>query len=175
VLGIVHLNAIFPLLLTRALLPTLRARQGPTQVMFVGSISANISIPRFTIYASSKNFIKALARCLDADEHWPVSRRQGVSFMYLNVGEVVSSTMKITPSLFAPTSERFAKAVVARIGCGRKQITPWMPHAVLEWFMTMLGENIVERFARKEVSMLLAMEDEGGTEGGPRVRHNKYS
>jgi 17beta-estradiol 17-dehydrogenase / very-long-chain 3-oxoacyl-CoA reductase len=162
--------SIFPLLLTRALLPTLRARQGPAHVMFVGSQSANISIPRFTIYASSKNFIKALARCLDADEHWPVSHRQGVSFMYLNVGEVVSSTMQITPGLFAPTSERFAKAVVARIGCGRKQITPWMPHAVLEWFMTMLGESIVERFTRQEVSKLLAMEDD---EGGLRVRH-KY-
>jgi 17beta-estradiol 17-dehydrogenase / very-long-chain 3-oxoacyl-CoA reductase len=57
--------------------------------------------------------------------------------------------------LIAPTSERFAKAAVARIGCGRRRITPWMPHAVLQWLMTTLGETAMQGSINHEVSNIL--------------------
>jgi 17beta-estradiol 17-dehydrogenase / very-long-chain 3-oxoacyl-CoA reductase len=154
VLSVIHLNAIFPLLFTRALLPQLRAAQGPTLVIFVGSISADIPMARFGIYASSKNFLEALARCLDADELWPAPT-SGPSFMYLAVGNVVTNSTRTIPHLFNPTSERFAKAVVARIGCGRRRITPYMPHAIQQWCVTMIGESSVQRVIARELSNLL--------------------
>src|ERR1700722_16111294 len=61
-LDVIHLNAIFPFPLPPVLLPQLRATHGPTTIIFVGSISADIPIPRFGIYGSSKNFVEALSR-----------------------------------------------------------------------------------------------------------------
>jgi 17beta-estradiol 17-dehydrogenase / very-long-chain 3-oxoacyl-CoA reductase len=78
--------------------------------------------------------------------------------MYLAVGKVVSGTMPTVPHVFNPTSERFAKALVARIGCGKKRITPWMPHAFLQWFMTLFPENVVERSVSQEVTEILKMD-----------------
>jgi 17beta-estradiol 17-dehydrogenase / very-long-chain 3-oxoacyl-CoA reductase len=158
VMSVVNLNAIFPLRLTRVLLPQLRAAKGPTLVIFVGSISADIAIQRFGVYGSSKNFVQSLSRCLDVDERWPFGSSSNISFMYAAVGEVVSNTMRVKPHLFTPTSERFAKAFVARIGCGQRRITPWMPHAVQQWAMTPLGESVVEMFSGNEVAHIMKQE-----------------
>jgi 17beta-estradiol 17-dehydrogenase / very-long-chain 3-oxoacyl-CoA reductase len=158
IMNVVNLNAIFPLRLTRVLLPQLRAVKGPALVIFVGSFAADIAVQRFGVYGSSKNFVQSLSRCLGADERWPFGSSSNISFMYAAVGEVVSNTMRVKPHLFSPTSERFAKAFVARIGCGKRRITPWMPHAVQQWVMMPLGESVIEIFSGNEISQIMKQE-----------------
>ncbi|KZT70375.1 NAD(P)-binding protein [Daedalea quercina L-15889] len=144
--GIVHQNATFPLLLTRALLPQLRtsAKRGPVIAQFVGSVTADITPPRLVAYSASKAFLRALSRALDNDEQlWGTP--SGVRFACITVGEVQSNSHKATASLVCPTADRFAKAVVARIGCERRQYTPWMPHAMLNWVTGLLPEYVLDK------------------------------
>ncbi|PCH40817.1 NAD(P)-binding protein [Wolfiporia cocos MD-104 SS10] len=156
VLGIAQRNAIFPLLLTRALLPKLRlsARNGPVLVAFVGSQAGDISPPRFSVYAASKSFLIALTRGLDNDERvWGAPT--GIRFEYLAVGQVQSNSLRVQASLSSPTSERFAKAVVAHLGCGWRRYAPWMPHAVMQWAMEFLGEKAVDMFTAQAIGQML--------------------
>ena len=44
--GDVRRNALFPLLLTRALLPQLRRVPGPVEIVFTGSLSSRLQCPR---------------------------------------------------------------------------------------------------------------------------------
>ncbi|EPS95966.1 hypothetical protein FOMPIDRAFT_1025549, partial [Fomitopsis schrenkii] len=82
-------NDVFPLLLTRALLPQLRAtaQRGPFLAQFVGSQAALTSPVTMTTYAATKGFLAALSRGLDNDEQlWGTPT--GVRFEYLSVGNV---------------------------------------------------------------------------------------
>ncbi|TFY52037.1 hypothetical protein EVJ58_g10234 [Rhodofomes roseus] len=64
-------NDLFPLLLTRALLPKLRStsQRGPVLVQFVGSQSAILGPPTLAVYAATKAFLSTLVRGLDNEEH----------------------------------------------------------------------------------------------------------
>ncbi|KAM5534142.1 hypothetical protein V8D89_012162 [Ganoderma adspersum] len=120
-LGVVHATALFALLLTRALLPTLRRAtpSGPVEVLFVGSLASEIPPPCLPTYGAAKAFLKALARGLDNDEVL-LGTTTRVRFAYLIVG-VVHSAHHPTPSplsVWVPTSPRFAWSVVESIGCG---------------------------------------------------------
>ncbi len=147
-LAIAQLNALFPLFLTRALLPQLRraAQSGPVQVLFIGSLASDTPPPRLPMYSASKNFLKALARGLDDDEQF-FGTPTGVHFTYLTVGGVHSdnSPAPIQPSLVVPTSARFAWSVVESIGCGRRVMTPYVVHAVRHWLIQMPGERAVDQ------------------------------
>jgi len=119
-MGEVRVNALFSLYLTRAFLPQLRATPGPVNVIFVGSVGAEVRVLRLSIDGPSKAFLYQLTRCLNSDErHWEPSN---VSFTYFRVGTVVTGGFRpgSTPTLFIPAAADFAKSVVARIGCGRE-------------------------------------------------------
>ena len=100
-----NLNALFPTLLTRALLPHLRrtAASGPVLVQFTGSIASEIAPPRLPIYAASKGFVKALSRGLDNDELF-FGAPTGVRVSYLSVGSVRSSCQSSALQIFTSPS-----------------------------------------------------------------------
>lgn len=146
-----RINMLFGFFLTRALLPTLR-KSSPAQVQFIGSQSAEIRLPRLATYAASKSFLKQLTRALGCDERWWTD--SGVSFVYVAVATVVTNTMRTVPHVFNPTAERFARALVSRVGCAEDEYTAWMPHAVQMWFMKKLGEGMIERYAAPTVKAI---------------------
>lgn len=151
---------MFPLLLTRALLPGLRrtAKSGPVLVQFVGSLAAENPPPRHATYAGSKSFLKALVRGLNNDERfW--DGPSGVTFECLVTYIVQSNNMHLNPSWMAPRAETFAKAVVKRAGCGRWLYTPYMPHAILLWSAQLLGEKKVDELGAREIEAQLAAEE----------------
>ncbi|KAL7279411.1 NAD-P-binding protein [Trametes coccinea BRFM310] len=154
--NLVHWNALFPLLLTRVLLPQLRrsAKHGPVIVQFVGSLAGDISPPRLPIYAASKRFLEALTRGLDNDELF-FDGPTGVRFTYLAVGPVNSASMHQKPSLNTPTSERFAKAIIARTGCGRRRVAPYAMHAISKVVVEALGQRTVDYYTAEEMKVLI--------------------
>ncbi|KAH8084876.1 NAD(P)-binding protein [Cristinia sonorae] len=147
-----RVNMLFAFNFTRSLLPILR-KAAPAQCLFIGSQGAEIRIPRLYTYAPPKYFLKQLTRCLSCDERWWAP--SNVSFAYVTVGTVVTNAMRTTPHLFNPTSERFAKALVARVGCAEDEYTAWMPHAIQMWFMKLLGDSFIESYAAPTMKGIL--------------------
>ncbi len=150
-------NALFPLLLTRVLLPQLRrsATHGPVLVQFVGSLASDISPPRLPIYAASKRFLEALVRGLDNDEQ-NFEQPTGVRFTYLAVGPVHTASMPPQrPGLNTPTSEQFARAIVQRTGCGRRRVAPYAMHAVSTFVVGGLGDRTVDYYTAQEMKTLI--------------------
>jgi short-subunit dehydrogenase len=90
--------------------------------MFVGSLAGESSIPFLCAYSSSKGFLKRTACILYEEER--ALHSSNLSFMYLNVGEVRSSTLAGEPSFARPLADEFAKGVVRSLGCGRRVVVP---------------------------------------------------
>lgn len=118
------------------------------EVIFVGSRSADISIPRLTTYASSKLFLAQLTRCLNADEKF--GSPSGVRFTYWNVGTVATNIgIGTKPGLFNPPPTTFAKHLMGIIGCGREKVTPYAPHALQELLIGLAPTSLLERRAAR--------------------------
>ncbi|KAI0759584.1 NAD-P-binding protein [Trametes elegans] len=154
--SLVNWNALFPLLLSRVLLPQLRrsAAHGPVLVQFVGSLAGDVCPARLPIYASSKRFLEALARGMDTDERY-FDAPTGVRFAYLAVGPVHSNSMPQAPSLNTPTSETFAKAIVATAGCGYRRYAPYAMHSIAKTVVAALGERVVDYYTAREMKTLI--------------------
>ncbi|GBE87545.1 Very-long-chain 3-oxoacyl-CoA reductase [Sparassis crispa] len=133
-LSVIQLNAIFPLLLTRALLPALRiaAARGPTMVQFMGSHA----LP-------------------DSDERtW--GQPSGVHFSYLVVNAVISGGLHGQVSLTTPSAAYFGKAVVSQIGCGRRR---YAPYAAMQWALGFRREEMVDAIMAQAVDELLVAQE----------------
>lgn len=130
----VRTNAIFPTLLTRAFLPSLRdtARTRPVLVAFMGSTSDETAMPRIPLYTASKAFIRRLVPSLHADERFGATPSDGatVEFMLVHLGTVRSGLIVAPVNFWRPTSEAFAKKLVGTFGCGRRYVIPYIGHAV---------------------------------------------
>jgi len=148
----INLNAVFPTLLTHALLPGLRktAIQRPVLVAFIGSFSSKMSLARIPIYASSKAYIDRLTRTLQADERFD-SPNTKLSFMYLEVAEVNSSSMHKPVSFRCPSSDQFGKSVVNSLGCGKVAVTPYIGHAISAGFVSWLPTSILDKVGETEM------------------------
>ncbi|KAI0727284.1 NAD(P)-binding protein [Fomitopsis betulina] len=157
---VVNRNSIFPLYLTHTLLPQLRqaAKTGPVLVQFMGSLASEICPPRFAMYAASKSFLKALTRGLDNDERvWGTPT--GVHFEYLLTGQVQSNSMHLKATLDTPTSATYAKAVVARMGCGYRIYCPYWVHAVLNYFSNLAGEDVQDSYSAQTIAELIVVHE----------------
>ncbi|KAI0749954.1 NAD(P)-binding protein [Daedaleopsis nitida] len=156
--ALINKNALFSLFLTHALLPQLRrvAASGPVLVSFTGSIAADLSPPRLPIYAASKGFLLSLARGLDNDECL-LAAPSGVRFCYLAVGSVHSEnhTIPMPPTLSTPTSEDFAKSIIARLGCGQRCVTPYAVHSALQWMVGLMSDSSVDKFSADQMATML--------------------
>lgn len=141
-------NDLFPLFLTRALLPQLRtaAQHGPVLAQFVDSQSALASPVTMTAYSASKAFLIALSRGLDNDEQlWGTP--SGVRFEYLSVGNVSTPLNPRDVTLMTPSVSAFEKALVDSIGCGKRFYTPSLPHAVMGWIAALVPEKTLGSIA----------------------------
>lgn len=126
--GNVNLNAVFPLVLQSSLLPQL-LRNSPSLVLSVGSLSDG-GLPMLASYASSKTFLSTLARVVP-NELSLQGRRADVEVLAVRVGETTGTSANGHPaSLFEPAAPTMARAVLARVGCGRPGVVAYLPHAL---------------------------------------------
>lgn len=150
-----RLNAIFPWLLTRALLPKLRTARGPVKVVFVGSGSGELPLPGSIPYGPTKAFLRQLSATIDADERF--RQPSNVTTSYLLVGGVVSAAHRAEPSLFIPEAEPFAKSLGNKIGSERSVVVPWVWHALQLWAVGFVPESVLRKIAQDGIEEELKM------------------
>lgn len=138
-------NDLFPLLLTRAVLPQLRRVAGPTQLVFVGSLSSAFPIPRIVPYGATKAFLRQLSAALGSDEAFRARSTPNVTTLYMDVGSVASNAHKTDASLMTPAAEAFAKHFVHCIGCGRASVIPYWPHALQTCTVGFLPDSLLQK------------------------------
>lgn len=157
----VQRNALFPLLLTRAVLPILRRLSGPTEIVFVGSLSSAYPIPRIIPYGATKSFLRQLSGALGSDEAFRLPHAPNVSTIYMDVGSVTSASHKAENSLFTPSSEVFGKHFVQCIGCGLPAIIPYWLHALQACSAAILPESMLKKelFKAMDKELTIAKKD----------------
>lgn len=136
-------NSLFPLLLTRALLPKLRRASGPVEIAFCGSMSSLLPVPRIIPYGAAKAFLRQLSPALRSDELYRAADTPNISTIYMDVGSVASAGHKVPASFTIPSSDVFARHLVQCIGCGRASIVPYWPHALQAGMVSMLPDSLM--------------------------------
>jgi len=131
----VRSNAIFPTLLTRAFISSLRdtAHRRPVLVAFMGSTSDESAMARIPLYISSKTYVRQLAHSLHADERFDITDEdddRAISFMHIHLGPVRSNLVVAPVNFWRPSSETFARKLVGTFGCGRQYVVPYIGHAI---------------------------------------------
>jgi 17beta-estradiol 17-dehydrogenase / very-long-chain 3-oxoacyl-CoA reductase len=143
--NILNINARFPYFITRAFLPSLRrnSQSGPVEVVFIGSIAGDVAVPFFSPYAGSKALTKRVSRILHADERVS-SKSSNLSFVYVNVGEVQSGSLRVAASLARPHSDDYARYLVQSFGSGRKMVIPYPVHHIIYAIVTGMPEALCD-------------------------------
>ena len=145
----VRRNATFPFFLSRAILPKLRATSGPAGMVFIGSLSASLDLPRVVPYAATKAFVTRLSRSLGMDERfWAPTNVETSAVIIANV---VTNINTLGEGFFNPTADRFAPAMVDRFGCGRAEIVPYWPHALQIWALGLMPKWLFEKTVVKVI------------------------
>jgi 17beta-estradiol 17-dehydrogenase / very-long-chain 3-oxoacyl-CoA reductase len=142
VLGQTNLNCIFPLLLTAALLPQLQ-NTAPALLLNVGS-QGDLCPPLTNFYGPAKAMLMHLAVVVAREQQLA---RSGVEVLGVRAGETTGTVDRTwEPSLLEPPADVMARAILARVGCGRRVVVGWWRHAVLENVMLSLPGFCVDAF-----------------------------
>lgn len=121
--GIVQINTLFMLHVTRCLFPVLRAN-APSLLLNVSGLGAR-GMPYLSVYSGSKGYLEAFTRALRAE-----MRGEGkqVEVLAIQAGYVQTRSNPMATGYFVPSSRRFAAAVLNRVGCGRDVVFGYWPH-----------------------------------------------
>lgn len=150
------LNILFPMELTRALLPQLQ-RQKAALVMTCGSQSY-IGQPYMAAYSSTKAALHAWTRALAAEQHAAGSQ---VEVLEIVIGATYTQQLakdkSFSQGLFTPSAEVVAKASLARVGLGHRSVVGYFWHGVqgfiINLFPVPVVDSLVASFLKKNVEV----------------------
>lgn len=131
----VNVNILFPTYLTHCLLPFLSK----------GSLILNISSyagihppPYLAVYAATKAYNDAFSKSLSVE-------LDTVEVISILTGSVHTGSNKKPVSFLRPSSGHFAKKVLSVVGCGKKSVMPYWPHAVQTYIISLLPEQMMDK------------------------------
>jgi 17beta-estradiol 17-dehydrogenase / very-long-chain 3-oxoacyl-CoA reductase len=139
-------NLRFATQLTRGALPIL-SRNTPALILNTGSTAGTFDFPFLTVYSASKAYMNSLSVSLGREMKM---LGRDVEVLGLLVGKTQSLQFKGKAGLFMPTSETMARACLAKVGCGRGVVVPYLGHALQAALTTSLPFWAVIPFLRKE-------------------------
>lgn len=132
------LNGLFPLLLTRTLLPNLM-RNSPSLVLNISSM-ADKGLPLLATYGASKSFLMTATRTLRLEMQMEGGSEKDVEMLGVRIGKVTgASGHKETPSLFIPSAQTMAKAALARAGYDNGVVEGYWGHALQKYITYIIG------------------------------------
>lgn len=112
------------------------------EVVFIGSFAGDVAVPFVSPYAGSKALIKRVSHILHADER--VFSSSNLSFVYANVGEVQTGTMRAATALARPHADDYARHLVESFGSGRRSVIPHPVHHMVYAFVTGMPETLCD-------------------------------
>ncbi|KAK3364692.1 short chain dehydrogenase/reductase [Lasiosphaeria hispida] len=146
------INAVFPTMLMAALIPAM-ARGGPALIINIGSM-ADQGLPLISIYGATKSYLKTVSEAMQLDME---IKGHDVQMLYVPPGAVTGvSHHSSPPTLLVPDSPTFAKAVLARVGCGKTSIIPYWAHALQGYSAAPLPVWMKDIFFKKVVQEMAA-------------------
>ncbi|KAI1123591.1 short chain dehydrogenase [Nemania abortiva] len=153
VTGNVSLNALFPLHLTRVLLPTL-IQHAPSVVINISSL-AEPGLPLLVSYGASKAFLMSATRALHL-EMVMEGLENSVEILGVRFGKVTGAGGCSDPeSIIIPSAETMAKATLARAGYANGIVVGYWGHALFQWISEALLLCLPRRIA--DNFMVMAM------------------
>lgn len=131
----VNVNILFPTHLTNSLLPFL---SGPALILNISSYAGIHPPPYLAIYAATKAYNNAFSKSLSVE-------LDAVETISILTGSVHTGSNKKPVSFLRPSSRHFAKKVLSVVGCGKKSVMPYWPHAVQTYLLSLLPERMMDR------------------------------
>ena len=143
----VLVNALFPALLTRRLIPVLKAATRTSDagkrslIVNVASLCGLAPMAMLATYSGTKAFVKQFSRSLA-----PELEADGVDVVCVIPGQVCTSMARIdAPSWDVPTPARFARAVVAALRPKARVVIPYWAHKLFAFAMRVGPEGVLGR------------------------------
>ena len=130
----VNVNVLFPTHLTNRLLPFL---SGPGLVLNISSYAGIHPPPYLAVYAATKAYNNAFSKSLSVE-------LDAVETISILTGSVHTGSNKKPVSFLRPSSQQFAKRVLSVVGCGKKSVMPYWPHAVQTYLLSLLPERMMD-------------------------------
>jgi len=141
----VNLNILFPTHLSNVLL---RYLSGPSLILNLSSYAGLYPPPYLAIYAGTKAYNNAFSNSLSIE-------LENVETISLITGSVHTGSNKKPVSFLRPTSETYAKRVLSIVGCGRKSVIPYWPHAFQIFLLSLipdaLSSQMMKSAMKKEI------------------------
>ncbi|KAM0801394.1 hypothetical protein BDR22DRAFT_848868 [Usnea florida] len=139
--SLINVNARFPAQLTKALLPKLAGKEGPSLIMSIGSL-ADSGVPYATVYGGSKAFNMAMSSSLAMEVK---AEGKNIEVLAIPVGRVTDVAHSKEPSsFFTPTARVMGKCCVDRVGCRRRVVVGCVSHAMQKFIVDLLPSIVYE-------------------------------
>jgi 17beta-estradiol 17-dehydrogenase / very-long-chain 3-oxoacyl-CoA reductase len=149
------INAIFPTLITNALMPTIKQNQ-PGLVINIGSYAGVHGLPWISVYSASKSFNHTFSKALSKEL---IATGNDVEVLGIVVGSVKSAgNPDETLSFVVLDPDEMAESIIDRVGCGKDVVTGnWRQSFAadsLMWF----PDSIVRLLLTAEIKKRIAIE-----------------
>jgi 17beta-estradiol 17-dehydrogenase / very-long-chain 3-oxoacyl-CoA reductase len=131
----VNLNALFPTHLTHSLLPLFKR---PALILNVSSYVGIFPPPYLAVYSGTKAYNTAFSNSLSREI-------PSVETIALITGSVHTAGNQKPVTFLRPDGRVYAKHILSIVGCGRKSIMPYWPHAVQVFILSLLPGWLIER------------------------------
>jgi 17beta-estradiol 17-dehydrogenase / very-long-chain 3-oxoacyl-CoA reductase len=131
----INLNILFPTHLSNVMLPHL---SGHSLILNVSSYAGLYPPPYLAVYAGTKAYNNAFSNSLSIE-------LENVETISLITGSVHTGSNKKPVSFLRPASEVYAKSVLSIVGCGRKSVIPYWPHAIQTSLMSLLPDSLISQ------------------------------
>ncbi|TID20888.1 hypothetical protein E2P81_ATG05518 [Venturia nashicola] len=142
----VDLNAVFPTMLTRALLPNLMANT-PSLVINVGSYAGVLGLANLSTYTGSKAFNHMFSKSLSAEFKLSKTAIEVIGILVAQVETSGNPSNK--PDFSTLTPDEMAESILDKVGCGKSLVAGSWRHCVLGQMPGWLPEPMAEAMLRK--------------------------
>lgn len=141
----VDLNAVFPAMLTRALLPNLMANT-PSLMINIGSYAGVFGLANISTYCGSKAFNHMFSKSLSAEFKLSKTAIEVVGIIVAQVETAGNPSNK--PDFSTLTPDEMAQSILGKVGCGKSLVVGSWRHCILGQLPGWLPEPVTEAMFR---------------------------
>ncbi|KAH6677199.1 short chain dehydrogenase/reductase [Halenospora varia] len=125
---LISINMLFTTHLTHALLPLLTQHKSANSLILNTGSNSHTGMPYMSVYSATKAYLSAWGNALSIEMQ--SEGLQNVEVLTVLSGNTQSGQDTRAASLFRPTSRTFARAALAKVGCGRAVVVGYFWHGL---------------------------------------------